>query len=209
MASLPCRWHSPGLPNPKPPMKTLICDCNRTMPLDAPALVKALGPGKADGLDVVHSTLCRREAGSFQRAAKGGDDLLVACTQEVRLFLELNGQTEGAPSVAERPIRFVNIRETGGWAKDAKTAMPKIAALIAAAQLPEPEPVPVVSYKSGGRVLVIGAADRAMKAAKMLADKLEVSVLLPRPAATCRRCATSRCTPASCNSSTAGWERSR
>ena len=27
-----------------PPMKTLICDCNRTMPLDAAALSRALGP---------------------------------------------------------------------------------------------------------------------------------------------------------------------
>ena len=150
------------------------------MPLDAPALIQALGT-QADGLDVVHSTLCRREAPAFQRAAKGGDDLLVACTQESRLFLELNSRTEGAPSVAERPIRFVNIRESGGWSKDAKAATPKIAALIAAAQLPEPEPVPVVAYKSEGRVLVIGGAERAMRAAKMLADKLEVSVLLPRP----------------------------
>ena len=151
------------------------------MPLDAPALSQALGASRADGLGVVHSTLCRREAGSFQRAAKSGDDLLIACTQESRLFLELNGQTEGAPSLAERPIRFVNIRESGGWSKDAKAATPKIAALIAAAQLPEPEPVPMVSYKSAGRVLLIGTAERAMKAAKMLADKLEVSVLLPRP----------------------------
>jgi ferredoxin len=161
-------------------MKTLICDCNRTMPLDAAALTRALGP-KSDGLEFVHSTLCRREAPAFQRAAKSGDDLLIACTQEARLFLELNAQTEGAPSVTERPIRFVNIRESGGWSKDAKAAMPKIAALIAAAQLPEAQPVPVVSYKSAGRVLVIGLADRAMKAAKMLADKLEVSVLLARP----------------------------
>ena len=151
------------------------------MPLDAPALSQALGASRADGLGVVHSTLCRREAGSFQRAAKSGDDLLIACTQESRLFLELNGQTEGAPSLAERPIRFINIRESGGWSKDAKAATPKIAALIAAAQLPEPEPVPMVSYKSAGRVLLIGTAERAMKAAKMLADKLEVSVLLPRP----------------------------
>jgi ferredoxin len=161
-------------------MKTLICDCNRTMPLDAAALTKALGD-KADGLEVVHSTLCRREAPAFQRAAKSGDDLLVACTQEAKLFLELNGQTEGAPSVAERPIRFVNIRETGGWSKDSKAATPKIAALIAAAQLPEPEPVPVVTYKSDGHVLIVGAgADAAMRAARMLADKLDVSVLLAR-----------------------------
>jgi ferredoxin len=162
-------------------MKTLICDCNNTMLLDAPALSKALGP-QADGLDFVHSTLCRREAPAFQRAAKSGEDLLIACTQEARLFVELNALTQGAPGVAERPIRFVNIRETGGWSKDAKGATPKIAALLAAAQLPEPEPVPVVSYKSAGKVLVIGTdAGRVSKAAKMLAGKLQVSLLLTRP----------------------------
>ncbi len=148
------------------------------MPLDAPALSRALGPEASTGLDVVHTTLCRREAGAFQRAAKNGEDLLVACTQESRLFLELNDQTEGAPGLAERPIRFVNIREAGGWSKDARSATPKIAALIALAQLPDPEPVATVGYKSNGRVLVIGAADRAARAAAMLADKLDVSVLL-------------------------------
>ena len=163
-------------------MTILICDCNKTMPLDGPALTKALGPEAGAGLDTVHTTLCRREAGAFQRAAKSGDDLLVACTQESRLFLDLNEQTEGAAGVAERPIRFVNIRETGGWSKDAKaqasSVTPKIAALLALAQLPDAEPVPTVSYESKGRVLVIGAADRAARAAQMLADKLEVSLLL-------------------------------
>jgi ferredoxin len=161
-------------------MKTLICDCNRTQPLDAPALASALGASAADGLQTLHSTLCRREAGAFQRAAKSGDDLLIACTQESRLFLELNEQTEGAPGLAERPIRFVNIRETGGWSKDAKAATPKIAALIAMAQLPEPDPVPTVSYNAGGRVLVIGDADRATRAAQMLAGRLDVTLLLPQ-----------------------------
>ena len=158
------------------------------MPLDGPALIKALsptsGPDAADGLQTVHTTLCRRDAGAFQRAAKSGDDLLVACTQESRLFLELNAETEGAPGTAERPIRFVNIRETGGWSKDAKAATPKIAALLAAAALPDAEPVSTVSYKSAGRVLVIGAADAAQRAANMLADKLDVSLLLTRAGGT-------------------------
>ncbi len=135
----------------------------------------------ADGLDTVHTLLCRREAGAFQRAAKSGDDLLVACTQESRLFLELNEQTEGALPVAERPIRFVNIRETGGWSKDAKDAAPKLAALIAAAQLPDPEPVSTVSYRSAGRCLVIGSADAAGRAAAMLSDALDVTLLLDGP----------------------------
>ncbi|TDP71680.1 4Fe-4S dicluster protein [Roseateles toxinivorans] len=141
------------------------------MPLDAAAL-------KASGADTVHTLLCRREAGAFQRAAKSGEELLVACTQESALFLELNEQTEGAPSVQQRPIRFVNIRETGGWSKDAARSMPKLAALIAAAQLPEAEPVSTVSYQSAGRCVVIGPAGAAQAAADLLADKLDVTLLL-------------------------------
>ena len=154
------------------------------MPLNGPALRQALGAEAGAGLETVHSTLCRREAGAFQRAAKGSDDLLVACTQESRLFLALNDETEGAPGSVERPIRFVNIRETGGWSKDASAATPKLAALIAAAQLPPPEPVPAVTYRSAGRVLVIGPADAGARAARLLADRLEVSLLLARPGGT-------------------------
>jgi ferredoxin len=151
------------------------------MPLDGPALSQALSrapTSSTDGLAVVHTLLCRREAGAFQRAAKSGDDLLVACTQESRLFLELAAETEGAPSLQERPIRFVNIREVGGWSKDAKGATPKLAALIAAAQLPAGEPVGTVSYQSQGRTLIVGPAARAERAAALLADKLDVSLLV-------------------------------
>jgi len=158
------------------------------MTLDAPALGRALAktPGaSADGLDRVHSLLCRREAPTFQRAARdtgnSGDELLIACTQEQRLFLELNEQTEGAAGIAERPIHFVNIRETGGWSRDGRQATPKMAALIAAAQLPAAAPVATVSYRSLGRVLVLGTAEAAERAAALLGDGLEVSVLLDRP----------------------------
>ena len=155
------------------------------MTLDAPALRLALAktPGAhTDGLDSVHTLLCRREAREFQNAAKAtgasGDELLVACTQESRLFLELNEATEGAASIRERPIRFVNIRESAGWTRDKAAATPKMAALLAAAQLPEPDPVPTVSYKSGGRCLVIGPAQAAERVAGMLDEKLSVSVLI-------------------------------
>jgi ferredoxin len=157
-------------------MKTLICNCNRTMPLDRRALSEALPTAQIP--TQLHQTLCRREAPEFQRAAKSGDDLLVACTQEAWLFLELNEQTVGAPSVAERPIRFVNIREAGGWSKDAAQATPKIAALIAAAMLPDPEPVPTVTYKSAGRCLVIGDASAAERAATRLGAGLQTSLLV-------------------------------
>ena len=166
-------------------MKTLICNCNQTMALDAPALRQALSktPGaQTDGLETVHTLLCRRQAPEFQRAAKAssasGDELLVACTQESRLFLQLNEATEGAASITERPIRFVNIRETAGWTQDKTSTTPKIAALLAMAQLPAPEPVASASYRSGGRCLVVGAGPALEEAAALLQDKLDVSVLL-------------------------------
>jgi ferredoxin len=148
-------------------MPTLICDCNKTMPLDAQALGRALNENLT-----LHSTLCRREAGAFQQAIKSGDDVVVACTQEKRLFGELGQQTEGAVS----PIRFVNIRETGGWSKDAKSAVPKLAALLAAAKLPEAEPVATVTYKSAGRLLVIGPLEEAERFAAVLGDALAVTI---------------------------------
>jgi ferredoxin len=166
-------------------MRTLICNCNQTLPLDAAALQRALArtPGAStEGLETTHTLLCRREAAHFQRAAKettrSADELLVACTQESRLFLELNAETEGAAGVQERPIRFVNIRETAGWSQQGAQATPKIAALLAAAQLPAPAPVATVGYRSGGRCLVIGPADAAERAAALLDGKLDVSLLL-------------------------------
>jgi ferredoxin len=149
-------------------MTTLICDCNQTMPLNAPALGKAL-----DENLTLHSTLCRREAGAFQKAIQSGDDVVVACGQEQRLFAELADQTEGAKTSV---IKFVNIRETGGWSQDASKAMPKLAALLAAAHLPDPDPVATVTYKSEGRLLIIGALDAAETVADLLADTLSVSI---------------------------------
>jgi len=169
-------------------MKTLLCDCNRTMPLDTGAIARTLAqtPGASpDGLETTHTLLCRREAGAFQRAAKAtgpGEALLVACTQESRLFLDLNAETAGAPGTDERPIHFVNLRETGGWSRDAKAATPKLAALIAAAQLPDVEPVTTVPFRSAGRCLVIGAADVAQSAAAMLRGRLDVTLLVDEAA---------------------------
>ncbi len=137
------------------------------MPLDPEALGRAL-----DEKLTLHSTLCRREAGAFQQAVKTGADVVVACTQEKRLFGELGQQTEGAVS----PIRFVNIRETGGWSKDARSAMPKLAALLAAAKLPEPEPVATVTYKSAGRLLLIGPLEEAERFAAVVGDALDVTI---------------------------------
>ena len=136
------------------------------MPLDPRSLGAALNETLT-----LHSTLCRREAGAFEAALKTGDDVVVACTQERRLFTEL---ANGAGTTA--PIRFVNIRETGGWSRDAANATPKIAALLAAAHLPDPEPVATVTYKSAGRVLIIGQLGAAERAAELLGEELDVTL---------------------------------
>ena len=136
-----------------------------------PLQPRTLGAALDENL-TLHSVLCRREAGAFQKAIQSGEDVVVACTQEKRLFAELAQQTDGATSV----IKFVNIRETGGWSKDAASASPKIAALLAMAHLPDAEPVPTVTYKSAGRLLIIGELDAAERAAELLSDALEVTL---------------------------------
>lgn len=169
-------------------MKTLICDCNHTMRLDAQALSQALDKtagASSQGLQTVHSALCRRQAGAFQRAAlettQTGDELLVACTQEQELFLALNQHTEGSAGIQERPIRFVNLRETAGWTRHTASPTPKMAALLAVAQLPQQAPVGAVSYRSEGRLLIIGSAQAAQAAALMLEASMDVTVLIDTP----------------------------
>ena len=150
--------------------KTLkVCSCNRSVALDAKALASAL---KLKAPLQVHDQLCRRDAGAFQDAL-GDGDIIVACTQEATLFGEL---AAGAGSQAK--LQFVNVREQAGWSGERGKAMPKIAALVAMAALPEPEPVPAVEFKSAGQVLVIGPAAAALDWAERLSEQHDVSVLV-------------------------------
>ena len=153
--------------------RLLICNCNKTMPLDGTALGKALGREAP----YVHSELCRRHIAAFEGAAKSGDDLLVACTQEAPLFSELHDQWRGE-GLAHGKVQFVNIRETAGWSRQADKATAKIAALLALADAPEPEAVAAVSYQSAGQLLIIGQGDVALAWAEKLAEQLDVNVLI-------------------------------
>ena len=153
--------------------KTLkVCSCNRTVALDAKALAAAL---KSSEPLTVHHQLCRKDAAAFQ-AALGDSDVIVACTQEAALFAEL---AEAAGSRTN--LKFVNVREQAGWTANAAGAMPKIAALVAMAALPEPDPAPAVAFKSGGQMLIVGPAAAALDWAERLCAQLEVSVLLTHP----------------------------
>jgi ferredoxin len=144
-----------------------LCSCNGTAPLDAQAIADALS---LPSPPPVRTMLCQKELPAFADHAAG--DVIVACTQEARLFADLAGET-----TRTQTIRFVNLREAGGWSPEARGATPKLAALLAQAALPDPDPVPSVSYRSEGQTLIVGPADAALAWADALRDRLSVTVL--------------------------------
>ena len=154
------------------PRNILICSCDDTMPLDGEAVRKVC----RDAVVVEGRQLCRAELERFRKLAAGGEDIVVACTQEAPLFGEVAGDITGAGALG-----FVNIRETAGWSKDAKTAGPKMAALIAAAAEPAPD-FPFVSMTSEGVTLIYGRDEKAIEAAELLKDHVDVTVLIKPPA---------------------------
>ncbi len=155
--------------------RVLVCDCEASMPLDAGKLTKACQAAGGEGEFELNTQLCRAQLGNFQQAILGQAPVLVACTQEAPLFTEL--AAEDNPEVA---LGFVNIRERAGWSEQAAEATPKIAALLAEAAL-DIEPSRSVGLKSGGVCLVYGKDARALEAAKQLAGRLEVTLLLTEP----------------------------
>ncbi len=149
-----------------------ICNCNRSMPLDAAAGAK-LGDALGVGALPVATQLCRGEIGQFVNELSGTERMVVGCTQERARFDELAQQHA---SIA--PLRFVNIRETANWGQESLQALAKTAALLADAALPAADPVPSVTYTSRGKTLVIGNAQQALPWARQLSSQVSVSVLL-------------------------------
>lgn len=149
--------------------KLMLCTCERTMNVDGEKLAKALG---ADGPVTVHDHLCRSQIERFAEALKSGEPLLVACTQEAPLFREL---TEEAG--AEAFPRFVNIRERAGWTEAKGDPTAKMAALLAEAAV-DVEPAGQITLKSDGVCLVYGSGQAAFDAARKLAGRLSVTLLL-------------------------------
>ncbi|HEV3241481.1 MAG TPA: 4Fe-4S binding protein [Casimicrobiaceae bacterium] len=145
-----------------------LCDCNGTLPLDREALARALELAVPVP---VHTQLCQRELAAFAAGSEG--EVLVACTQEARRIGAAAG-TAGKP----QQVSFVNIREAAGWSAEGRAATPKIAALLAAAALPAPEPVPRITFRSEGRLLLVGPAPAVLRWADALDEQLSVSVLV-------------------------------
>ena len=146
----------------------LVCSCEDTMPLDADALARGCRGAQVK----TANQLCRAEIERFRAAARTGDDIVVGCTQEAPLFSEAAGERTGA-------LSFANVRETAGWSADAAKAGPKMAALLAVAAEPLPD-IPFVSLESEGVALIYGRDERAIEAGQLLADHLDVTVLITR-----------------------------
>jgi ferredoxin len=149
--------------------KILVCSCEDTIPLDAGALARG-----CRNFDIVSGRqFCRAELDRLRALAGSGAPLTVGCTQEEPLFREVTDNS-GAD------LRFVNLRESAGWSADAAKAGPKMAALAAAAAEAMPD-IPFVPIESAGVLLVYGRDERAIEAAGLLKEHLDITVLLTRP----------------------------
>ena len=154
---------------PEPPKTILICSCEDTMRLDTTAVRR--GCRKSEITEF--RQLCRSELDHFRNAAKTEGPLIVGCTQEAPLFGdEAKGRSE--------KMEFVNLRETAGWSVDGTKAGPKMAALLAAASEATPA-FPFVTLSSDGVILIYGRGEIAIEAGRLLADHLDVTIMITKP----------------------------
>lgn len=142
------------------------------MPLDLDTLGRACHRAEV----ISGRQFCRSELERFRKLATGGDPITIACTQEAPVFVEV------ASEAGDQHLSFVNIRENAGWSADAAAAGPKMAALLAAAAEPAID-IPFVSYSSEGVILVYGRDEKAIDAAELLKDHLDITVMITRPQA--------------------------
>jgi ferredoxin len=117
--------------------------------------------------------LCRAEIDQFRNAAKADGSLIVGCTQEAPLFTDEAGERS-------RRIDFVNLRETAGWSSEANRAGPKMTALLAAASESAPDHS-FVTLSSEGVILIYGRDETAVEAGMLLAENLNVTVMMTNP----------------------------
>ena len=154
---------------PEPPKTILICSCEDTMRLDTAAVKR--GCRKSEVAEF--RQLCRAELDHFRNAARAEGPLIVGCTQEQALFGE---EATGRSGTTE----FVNLRETAGWSVEGTRAGPKMAALLAAASEAAPA-FSLVTLSSEGVILIYGRDEVAVEAGRLLADHLDVTVMITRP----------------------------
>jgi len=145
----------------------LICDCLGTQNVDGAGIASATGVTCSR----LFTSLCDTQIDLAAKAiGESGGDVMIACGQEAHRFAALSEELE-LPTPT-----FVDIRDRAGWSDD-RSALPKMAALVADAALPQaiPKTIDVISE---GTCLILGTSDVAMEAAARLSDFLAVTVLL-------------------------------
>lgn len=145
----------------------LVCDCLGSQNVDFAALDAATGLACTR----CYTSLCTDQIDHAAKAMAAGD-VVIACQQEAHQFAALAEDMDIAPPA------FVDIRDRAGWTDDTASTTPKMAALIADAQLALPQ-YKSVDIISEGTCLIIGPDHIALPAAEKLADVLSVTVLLP------------------------------
>ncbi|MEM6465380.1 MAG: 4Fe-4S binding protein [Pseudomonadota bacterium] len=144
----------------------ILCDCLGSSSIDADALSAAADlPTKP-----LCSALCTNQLDRAAEALQDGDALF-CCTQEARVFEALADELDVAPPA------LLDLRDRATWSEDDRPKMPKMAALVAEAQLPSAA-AKAMDVVSEGLCLIMGPADVALEAAEQLKDILSVTVLL-------------------------------
>jgi len=156
------------------PETLILCDCAKTMHIDANALNEAVGA------EHLHSCshACTTDLDLAAKALAGRGPVVVACGQEAARFAALATEIAAQSGHAAALVN-VDIRDRAGWTDttDAGNVSAKQAALLAEALL-EPPMTPLIDISSEGMCLVIGAGDVALAAAARLAEALTVTCLL-------------------------------
>ncbi len=148
--------------------KLLICDCAGTFAPDARRLEQATGMRCTR----VHTGLCTHQLDSAAKALAEPDaDIVIACAQEAETFAALAGDLG-----RDAPL-CVDIRDRAGWSDEGAEALPKMAALLAAARMPR-EPEKTFDIASEGLCLVAGASGDVLDVAEQLSGALSVTCLL-------------------------------
>ena len=160
----------------KTDVRLLVCNCQRTMDIDAAKLAAALPLGQTP---VVQTELCRAQIATFTEALKSGAALHVACTQEAPLFRDVAAEH----GFADADLTFTNIRERAGWCHERSGVTAKMAALLAEGAYAS-EPARTTTFTTQGICLVYGSGQRALDTAADLAGLMSVNVLLADAAGT-------------------------
>ncbi len=148
------------------PKQLILCNCSDSQQIDRDALETATGMACSK----LHTGLCTHQLADAH-AAIASEDAIICCGQETRVFQEL------ADELAVPEPAFVDLRDRAGWSADEASKLPKMAALLAEATLPDPGEK-TVDVVSEGLCLILGASDVALPAAEKLCELLSVTVLL-------------------------------